>query len=99
MRRLFALSLALPVVLLGACGGDRTIDKKKAEDLARKIADTGRVRLWTVSCPTGVKAKKDATFDCKLVYAEGTRGTITIHQTDDNGSIRTAGSDIHLVER
>jgi hypothetical protein len=98
MRRLFALSLALPLVLLGACG-DRTIDNKKAEDLARRIADTGRVRLKTVSCPTGVKAKKGATFDCKLVYAEGTRGTITIHQTDDKGSIRTAGTDIHLVEK
>ena len=93
MRRVLALVV---VVLLAGCG-DRTIDHEKAEELARKIADSGRVRLKSVSCPTGVKAKKGDTFDCDLVYAEGTRGTITIHQTDDKGSIRTAGRDIRLV--
>jgi hypothetical protein len=98
MRRLLALSLALSVVVLVAgCGGDRTIDHKKAEELARKVAGAGRVHLKTVSCPPGVKAKKGDTFDCKLAFAEGTKGTITIHQTDDKGSIRTAGTDVHVV--
>ena len=98
MRRVFAVSLALPLVLAAGCGSADTIDHKKAEELARKVADSGRVRLKSVSCPSGQKLKKGATFDCDLVYAEGTKGTITIHQTDDKGGIRTAGTDIHIGE-
>jgi hypothetical protein len=97
MRRLFALSCV--VFLAGCSAGDTKIDQKEAEKLARKIADSGRVRVQTVSCPSGVKAKKGESFDCALVYADGTKGTITIQQLDDEGRIRTAGSDIHIVEK
>jgi hypothetical protein len=96
MHRLLVVPVAaLAMAALTGCGGIE-INKGKAEDLARKVAGSGTVHLKTVSCPAGVKAKKGASFDCDLVYADGTKGTITIHQTDDNGAVRTAGSDIHV---
>jgi hypothetical protein len=88
-------------VVLGLAGcsastGGTTIDHKKAEGVARKVADSGTIRLKSVSCPSGIDAKKGADFDCDLVYEDGTKGTITIHQTDDSGGVRTAGTDVHI---
>jgi hypothetical protein len=99
VRSALVASLAASLVAVCGCsasvGGDK-IDHKKAEDVARKVAGSGTVHLDTVTCPSGVDTKKGADFDCDLVYADGTKGTITIHQTDDSGGIRTAGTDIHI---
>jgi hypothetical protein len=90
----------LLVLLAAAITGcaDLKIDSSKAEGLARKVADTGKIRLKSATCPEDVKAKKGAEFDCKLLYANGTKGTITIHQTNDDGAIRTGGRDIHVAK-
>jgi hypothetical protein len=47
-----------------------------------------------VSCPSDVKAKKGADFDCDLVAEDGAKGTITLHQLDDEGNVHTAPADI-----
>jgi hypothetical protein len=91
---LVAASVAL--ALAGCSTSTIEIDQKKAEGLARKVADYGTLRLKSVKCPSGEKAKKGATFDCDLTYVDGSAGKITIHQTDDKGSIRTARSDIYI---
>ena len=91
--------IACLVVGLAGCSvsaGGTTIDQKKAEGIARKVADSGTIRLKSVSCPSGIDAKKGADFDCDLVYEDGTKGTITIHQTDDKGGVRTGGTDVHI---
>jgi hypothetical protein len=93
-----ALVLALAATVAGCSTGEIKIDQKKAEDLAKKIADSGRVRVKSVSCPGDLKAKKGADFECDIVYADGQKATITMHQLDDKGRIRTAGTDIHLVK-
>ncbi len=96
-RRLLTIPLAVALTaLIAGCGGT-VIDQKGAEDLARKVANSGRIKLTSVSCPSGIKAKKGADFDCKLEYADGAKGTITIHQLDDKGHVRTAGADIHIA--
>ena len=82
------------LVVSGCSAGTHVIDHKKAEGLARQIGShAGRVKL--ASCPSGVKLKKGASFDCKLVFASGRTATITIHQLDGNGRIETSGSDLH----
>ena len=96
MPRLLAIPLTTALVAAIAGCGDVKIDSGKAEDLARKVAGSGTVKLTSVSCPDDVKAKKGADFDCDLVYADGTKGTITIHQQDDEGHIATAGTDIRI---
>jgi hypothetical protein len=99
VRRLLTVALAASLVALVAGCGQAKIDHGKAEDLGRKIAGSGTVALKTISCPSDVKAKKGVDFDCDLVYADGTKGTITIHQLDDKGKIGTAGADIHIAGR
>jgi hypothetical protein len=99
MQRRLTVPLALSVVLLAGCGDGRTIDHKRAEELARKVANmTGQVDVKSVSCPSGEKLKRGAGFDCDLVYTEGTKAKITIHQLDDKGTIRTTATDIHIGE-
>jgi uncharacterized protein DUF4333 len=93
-----ALVLALAATAAGCSTGEIKIDQKKAEDLAKKIADSGQVRVKSVSCPADLKAKKGADFECDIVYADGQKATITMHQLDDKGRIRTAGTDIHLAK-
>jgi hypothetical protein len=100
VRLLLAAALATAFAASGCSAsvstGDIKIDNKKAEGLARQIAGSGRVPLKSVSCPSGLKAKKGADFDCDLVYTDGTTGTITLHQLDDKGRLRTAATDIHI---
>ena len=96
MRRLAAIPLATALVVAISGCGEVKIDSGKAEGLAKKVAGSGTVKLTSVSCPDNIKAKKGADFDCNLVYADGTTGTITIHQQNDTGSIQTAGTDIHI---
>jgi hypothetical protein len=94
VRSLVTLAVATALAA-GGCGtGKLEIDHKKAEDLARGIgARKGSVK--SVSCPSGVKAKRGQGFDCRLTYADGVRRTITIHQLDDKGRIGTSLSDVH----
>jgi hypothetical protein len=99
MIRPLGLTLALASSVLVAGCGEIKIDSGKAEGLAKKVAGSGTVKLTSASCPDDIKAKKGADFDCDLVYADGTKGTITIHQTNDDGAIRTAGTDIHIQEK
>jgi NAD(P)H-hydrate repair Nnr-like enzyme with NAD(P)H-hydrate epimerase domain len=97
IRRLLTIPLAVALAAVIAGCGQTTIDQKGAETLARKIANSGQVKLKSVSCPSGLKAKKGADFDCKLEWADGAKGTITLHQLDDKGHVRTSGADIHVA--
>jgi Domain of unknown function (DUF4333) len=94
VRRVLVIVLA--AALAGCSTGEIKIDQKKAENLARKIGNSGTVKLRSVHCPSGLKAKKGADFDCDLVYTDGTKATITMHQLDDKGRIRTSGGDLHV---
>jgi hypothetical protein len=96
VRRLLTVPIAVALAALAAGCGDTTIDHEKAEDLARKIGNSGTVKLESVSCPEDVKAEKGKDFDCDLVYSDGTKATITLHQTSDDGDVRTAGTDIEV---
>jgi hypothetical protein len=95
--------LAIGALLIGLSGcsfGAGTIDHKKAEDLARKVAGAGgKAPLKSVSCPGGIKLKKGSTFDCSVVYANGAKATITLHQLDDNGRVETGVGDIRLQRK
>jgi hypothetical protein len=96
VRRVITLPLAVALVALIAGCGETSIDQKGAEGLARKVGNSGTVKLKSVSCPSGLKAKKGADFDCDLVYSDGTNATITLHQLDDKGHVRTTGRDVHV---
>ena len=93
MRILVTAAVATALVASGCGTGQLEIDNKKAADLAKQIgAVKGPVK--SASCPSGIKAKKGDDFDCTVVYSDGVRRKITIHQLDDKGRIQTAASDI-----
>jgi hypothetical protein len=75
------------VVVLGACGGNDTLDTDKAANEIRKgLADQGEVEVDKVTCPEDVLPEKDATFECTATL-EGQRLRITVTQTDDKGNV------------
>jgi hypothetical protein len=97
MLRLLAISLATALVVAITGCGTATIDSGKAEGLVKKVAAGSQTPLKSVSCPEDVKAKKGADFDCDLVFADGTKAKLTIHQDNDSGSISTDGkTDLHI---
>ena len=50
----------------------------------------------SITCPSDLKAKKGADFDCDIVYTDGTKATITLHQQDDKGHVIVRRSDLHV---
>jgi hypothetical protein len=94
VRKLVTAAVATALLASGCGTGRLEIDHKKAEQLASQIGAVARP-VKSASCPSGVKAKKGHDFDCDLVYRDGTKGKITIHQLDDKGRIRTSVTDLH----
>ena len=98
MRRLNKLTIVAALVAataLAGCG-DKKIDQGKAEDLARKVADSGTIKTKSIECPSDVTAEKGKSFDCDLEYQDGAKGTITLHMTDDEGTVRTKAADVKV---
>lgn len=88
-------SLVALATALAGCG-DKTIDQGKAEDLARKVADSGTVKTKSIECPSDTKVEKGKSFDCDLEYEDGAKGTITMHMSDDEGTVRTTAADVKV---
>jgi hypothetical protein len=94
ISHLSALATAAALAISLAACGETKIDSGKAEGLVKKVAESAGAKIKDVSCPEDIKAKKGADFDCDFTLDDGTKGTITIHQTDDDGHIETSGADV-----
>jgi hypothetical protein len=94
VRNLVTAALVTALFASGCGTGRLEIDHKKAEQLARQIGAVSRP-VKSASCPSGVKAKRGDDFDCDLVFTDGGKAKITIHQLDDKGRIRTSVTDLH----
>jgi hypothetical protein len=94
----------LPVVVLAAlalagCGAstdEKVIDRHGAENFARQVAGSGPIKLKSLECPGGQQARAGGSFDCDVEYADGAKGTITLHMTNDDGGLRTSAAEIHV---
>ena len=62
----------------------------KAENAERLIQGNSQKPLDSIRCPDGVRLRRGASFDCTVVGADGSRGVVTIVQTDDVGNLRIA---------
>jgi hypothetical protein len=95
MRASLAL-IAIAAVLIGGCGSNE-IDTKRAEDLiAENVREEIGAEVKSVSCPTGVKAKKGDTFECTVTGSDGTTGKATVTQEDDEGNVKTSAPFVHV---
>ena len=80
----------LPIVIGGcsfqaSCGG-KSIDSKKAEGaIAEMLKSAGGIDA-KVTCPTGVKIKQGATFDCTADVG-GAPAKVRVTQKDDAGNV------------
>jgi hypothetical protein len=58
------------------------------------------VRSWfdpparSVTCPSGVEAKKGATFTCTAVATDGQHFRVTAHILDNGGRIQISSGDV-----
>ena len=48
----------------------------------------------SATCPSGVEAKKGATFTCTAVAADGQRFSVTAHIVDGGGRIQISSGDV-----
>ncbi len=93
-RALAGLLVALLVVGCSASvslGGD--LDTDKLEDKIRdEFAKTVQGKI-EVSCPSGVKVKEGATFECVATADDGSSRRVRVIQTDDEGNVRFEAVD------
>ncbi len=92
MKSYATLAIAL---MLTACktqfeyGKIYQIDHTKVEESIRanfkeQVKDA---TLKTVTCPSGIEAKAQGTFECKAVEESGMIATITVTMNNDTGNI------------
>jgi hypothetical protein len=91
-RSSVALAGVAAIAIPAGCG-TKEIDGKKVENLIRTgFAKQGKAtNLKSISCPDGLKVKKGATLQCKVVGSDGSKGTFTVTQLDNNGTVKVTG--------
>lgn len=74
------------------------IDADKAEDLIVENISGGEVKAESADCPDDVEAKEGESFECTVIFDDGTEGTATIHITSDDGDVTFGPEDLEVPE-
>jgi hypothetical protein len=91
MRRLAPIAL---LAFAGCSLSTTEIDAGQAEQFVKgAFAKPPR----SVSCPSGVEAKKGGTLTCKAVDSSGKRYEVTLHMSDDEGHVTVGPKDFKPV--
>ena len=73
--------------LIAGCG-ETKIDGPRAERLIRElVTEQVGARVTSVTCPTGITAKKGVRFTCAVTAADGTRGNVVVTGRDAQGGV------------
>src|SRR3954464_13481630 len=91
-RAAAAAAVAAAAVLLAGCSLSTTeIDAGQAEKFVKgAFAKPPR----SVTCPSGVEAKKGGTLNCKAVDSAGRRYVVTLQRADDEGHVTVGKGDL-----
>jgi uncharacterized protein DUF4333 len=93
--RAFLLCLAASAVVLAGCA--KEIDDAKAEDFIQKtVTEQVGARVESVSCPSGLTAKKGETFECTVTGDDGSEGKVMVTEKDDQGNVSVSAPFIHV---
>ena len=89
------VALAVAALALAGCSFSTTeIDAGQAEKFVTgAFAKPPR----SVSCPSGVEAKKGGTLTCQAVDSSGKRYRVTLHMSDDDGHVTVGAKDFQPV--
>lgn len=98
----------LPVVLaalaIAGCGASASVsigggfdssdaEQKIAQGFERSNPKAPKVK--SVDCPEDIDASKGTKADCKLTLVDGSKGTVHITMTDDNGGFDYSLNGVH----
>jgi hypothetical protein len=98
MRPGLAILPLLAAVALVSCG-DTTIDTGTGETLIRDaVTQQIGARVASITCPKGVKAKRNATFTCVVTGRDGSKGNAVVHVSDDNHATQVSVPFLHVRE-
>jgi hypothetical protein len=88
-------TLAVAAIALAGCSFSTTeIDAGQAEKFVRGAFEKPP---RSVTCPSGVEAKKGGTLTCKAVDSTGKRYEVTLHMSDDEGHVTVGSKDFKPV--
>lgn len=92
------VATAASVVALGACSVSVTtgsLDTAKLEqEIASGLEEQTGVTATDVSCPDNVEGRKGTTFDCTATADDGSKATIQVDVTDDDGNVNWEVVDV-----
>jgi hypothetical protein len=89
-------ALAAPAVLV-ACGTE-TLDADKAEaQIASSIEFQTGADVTSVDCPDDVKPEKGKRFTCEVTAADGTKATLNLRQTTEEGDVQIGAPVVHVA--
>lgn len=81
---------------LAVSGCAKEIDAAKAEKfISKTVAAQVGAELKSVSCPSGLTAKKGETFECTVTGTDGTTGKTEVTEKDDQGNVSVSAPFIH----
>src|SRR3954447_12760623 len=91
LRHIYSTGITVAAVMVSGCGLSTTeIDAAQAEKFVKgAFAKPPR----SVSCPSGVEAKKGKTLVCHAVDSVGKRYEVTLHMSDDEGHVTVGSKD------
>src|SRR3954453_5922556 len=85
----------MAAVAIAGCDVSTTeIDNKQAEDFVKGAFEKPP---RSVTCPSGVEAKKGGTLTCKAVDSAGKRYEVVLHMSDDEGHVTVGPKDFKPV--
>jgi hypothetical protein len=89
MRKLFVVpavagTATLALVSMGC--GTKTIDTSDLQNkLSTQLAAAAKAPKPKISCPKDQEVKKGTTFNCSLTNQDGTKHTVAVTLTNDDG--------------
>lgn len=85
--RLSTACVAIMLLVMAACSGEKTVDTASIEAQIAKDARASRGVDVKVRCPGNVKAEKGGEFTCDATDGEGNSLPVHASQDDDRGHI------------
>lgn len=97
-----AAALAIGPLLGAGCGSQaaesKRVDPAQAEAAVRQLVLRSHGKpLRSIRCPGRIVARRGATFQCRLVAANGSTATITEHVEDNSGHVAVGLLDLHVT--
>jgi Domain of unknown function (DUF4333) len=90
------LVAACAVLAIATACGTKTLNADTAEaEIKQGLERQVRADVRAVDCPDGVKAKKGNHFTCQATGRDGTKATIVVDQTNDEGGIHYTAPLLH----